>query len=182
MTVEAWRFASARTGLAVRAMLNAMDTNDTTCWQCGAPADPASAYVLRLFAASERQLDARGCDVTRGGHEDCVRVSVPRCRACRARGRRGVATVLGGAAVGGLIGAALPSALWSGRDAPAWLLARGSGALDTAAGVGVLMGLVVAMIWVGMRRRKSGRRRLDSYPAARMLMRAGWHYSTAQPP
>jgi hypothetical protein len=38
------------------------------------------------------------------------------------------------------------------------------------------------MVWVRMQRRNSGLRRLDIYPAVRMLMRAGWHYSTAPPP
>ena len=72
--------------------------------------------------------------------------------------------------------------LWSGIDTPAWLLARWAGALNTATGIGVLTGFVAAMVRVRMRRRNSGLRRLDSYPAVRMLMRAGWHYSTAQPP
>lgn len=161
---------------------SSISPNDTTCWPCGAPADPASAYVFRLFAASGRHLDARGCDVTRSDFEDRVRVIVPRCRACRTRGRRGIATVFGGAAVGGVTGAVLPSVLWSGRDIPAWLLTRGSGALTTATGIGMLTGFLVGLVWVGMQHRKSGLRRLDKYPAVRMLMREGWHYSTAAPP
>lgn len=167
---------------AARGLLAAMESEATTCWPCGAPADPGSAFVYRLVAESNRHLGARGCEVTRGRVEDRVRVRVPRCRACASRGRRDIAMLIGGAVAGGFVGAVLPSVLWGAGATPAWLLARGSGPLSTAAGVGSLVGLVAAMVWVGVRRRRSGLRRLDTYPAVRMLMRDGWHYSTAQPP
>lgn len=72
--------------------------------------------------------------------------------------------------------------LWSTRDIPAWLLNRGSSALSTATGIGTLTGFLAAMVWVWMLQRNSSLRRLDSYPDVRMLMREGWHYSTAAAP
>lgn len=71
---------------------------------------------------------------------------------------------------------------WSGIDTPAWLLTHRADELNTATGIDVVTGFVAAMVLVGMRRRNTGLRQLDSYTAVRMLMRAGWRYSTTQPP
>jgi hypothetical protein len=91
--------------------------------------------------------------------------------------------VFSGAAVGGIAGAALPSVLWRAGEAPAWLLEHGRrSAVSNATGIGTLAGLVAAMVLVWLVRRGSGVRRVDNYPAVRMLMREGWHWPASSPP
>ena len=89
-----------------------------TCWQCGAPANPRSAYRLRLCAPSGRKLDARGYPVKRGSHQDSVSVPVPRCRRCQGRTRLLIASTLGGMLAGAIVVPILQAIFWPQFDMP----------------------------------------------------------------
>jgi hypothetical protein len=55
------------------------DVDETVCWQCGAPTNPACAQALTLNAKSRQHKDGQGYPVVRGRWNDQVRVRIPRC-------------------------------------------------------------------------------------------------------
>jgi hypothetical protein len=59
------------------------EKNEAVCWQCGAPADPARARTVHLYAQPIEHQDGQGYPVVRHWWHHVVRVSIPRCEACR---------------------------------------------------------------------------------------------------
>ena len=132
------------------------EANEEVCWQCGAPANPDCAYTQVFNNWSSQHADGGGYPVRRGRRQDTVRVTVPRCAACRDRsylaGLLIVAGFIGGGMSGGLL---FPPNQWT------WL-AGAFGGLLTVALVNIL------------NEKRAGRRLVTSYPPLRRLRAAGW--------
>ncbi len=140
------------------------DVDEAVCWQCGAPADPACAETLTLYAKSREHRDGQGYPVGRGRWNDQVRVSIPRCEACRNRLRLVGFLTLAGLAIGLVLGGVLGYVLGIPFPLRGWMPA-----------VGFLMGWVAVMLGSALYDQLSGRRTLfHSYPALKRLRQAGW--------
>lgn len=148
----------------------------TICWQCGAPASDACAYSLRLVAASRSGLRAPGCLVKRGDRQDEVRVRVPRCPDCRLRTLVSIGIIFAVTLAAMIAAPILQSVLWPRLSLPFWLVASDQGTGNTATGVGLVLGFVVALLSVVLHRRLSGIRPVTTYPPVVMLRREGWHF------
>jgi uncharacterized protein (TIGR03382 family) len=138
---------------------------NSVCWQCGGAAAPDAAYIAVLVTDTARGSGAFGFSVKTRGTRDEVRVPVPRCRACRARNRTSVIAVLLGAA----FGAVVVPAVWT-RVEPT------SGGEHVMIGAGFILGFVVALLGVVLRRRRLGLRSLRDYPPIETLRAGGWQW------
>jgi len=143
------------------------------CWQCGAPARRASAYRLKLVAASRHGLDAPGFLVRRGDREDEVEVRVPRCVECRLHNRLSIFIIFATALAGAIIAPMVQSALWPGIRAVAFHQPDGHG---VAPAIGIIVGFVAASLGIALHDWLAGRRTLTSYPPVVVLRQRGWHY------
>ena len=147
---------------------------NSVCWPCGGAAEPDAAYMAVLVAAKTRAPDALGFPVKTHRRWDEVRVPVPRCRTCRARNRGSIVTVFLAAALGCIV---VPTA-WSffgPRQPPLWLFG-GETPGHIMIGVGFVLGFVVAVLGVALRRRLSGLRSLKTYPPLVALRGQGWQW------
>jgi hypothetical protein len=131
--------------------------------------------LYRGFVANtKRACNAPGFPVKTRGRQDEVRVPVPRCRTCRARGRASVITVFLATA----LGAAVMPAMWSHfgprGGPPLWLFGEASG--HVMVGVGLIVGFVVGLLGVAVRRRLLGLRTLNTYPPIVALRGRGWQW------
>jgi hypothetical protein len=151
------------------------DGGDDACWQCGAPAKAGCAYVQTLFANSRRHLDAPGYTVIRGTSRDKLRIAVPRCAACRARGQDAIAISFASMIAGAILAPILRSMFWPHFEPPRWLHLGHQGPLGTASAIGLVLGLLVAVPCIAWSRRRRGLRALNTYPALLALRRAGWY-------
>jgi hypothetical protein len=153
---------------------DAPNVSKTVCWQCGRAADPNAAYTATLVTSPKRALSPLGFPVKRLRRWDSVRVPIPRCRTCRARNRVSVVIVLLGAA----FGAAVVPSLWSkfgpSLAPPSWVQIGGRTEGDPTIGVGIVLGFVVALVGVTLRKRQLGLRSLNTYPPIAALRSRGW--------
>jgi hypothetical protein len=148
---------------------------DPSCWQCGAPANPAHAYKLLLFAASHLDLDPLGFPVERKANLDEVTVAVPRCRLCRERNWFSVIVLLGSAILGAIIVTLLRNMLCPNAAPPRWLhVHQGIGDLST--GIGLVGGFFIGLSAIVLQARASGLRSFGSYPPLSALRQLGWQH------
>jgi len=131
-----------------------LDVDETVCWQCGAPANPACANTLTLYAKSREHKEGQGYRMVRGRWQDSVHVSIPRCEACRER-QRLVKFLVPVDVVGSVLGIPIPLGGWM----PV---------------VGCLLGIVTIVGGHILYERLSGRRWPDLYPPLKRLYKAGW--------
>jgi hypothetical protein len=149
-----------------------VDDDVGTCWQCGAPARTDCAYALKLVASPSRRLDALGYSVIRGKWQDKLRVAVPRCVACRDRGRNSIVILFAGMVAGAILVPILQSLFWPGLGL--WLHVDHEGPLGTTAAIGLVTGAITAILAIAWYRRRLGLRALNAYPPVQALKRAGW--------
>jgi hypothetical protein len=131
--------------------------DESTCWQCGQPADPTRPHVERL-AAWGHGHDHLGYPLISGRRQEVLDVSIPRCSACYGRNRRTGWMTLAGAVVG---------------IACAAMMMGGKGG---AIFVGFVLGSFLFGALGNLYDKLAGRRILTSYPPLRYLLRHGWHY------
>jgi hypothetical protein len=148
------------------------------CWQCGAPARGDYAYPLKLVAYSSQHLDGLGYPVTPGRAQDTVLVRVPRCVACRGRGQDSIVILFAGMILGAIIAPILHLLLFANLEPPSWLhvLTHRHAPVGAVSAIGLVVGAVVAISAVALRRRRLGLRSLNSYPPVLALRQAGWHF------
>jgi hypothetical protein len=156
-----------------------VDADDGACWQCGAPARAECAYALKLVAGQSLCLDAQGYPVVRGRRRDELRVAVPRCVACRDRGRDAIVILFASMIAGAILAPILRSVLWPHFEPPPWLRLGHEGPLGTASAIGLVAGALAAILAIAWYRRRLGLRALNAYPPVLALKRAGWHESTS---
>lgn len=134
------------------------DLDEAVCRYCGAPANPAFAHNVSLYANSREHLDGQGFPVERGRGIDYVHVKIPRCAACCDRQILAPWLIMGGAVVGLVFGSELGSVV----------------------GLNPLMsvvGAVIGLVTVGygrVRCERLSRRRSTPYPPVERLHQAGW--------
>jgi hypothetical protein len=150
---------------------------DLACWQCGAPANPAHAHKVPLFAASHFDLDPLGFPVERKANLDKVTVAVPRCRLCRERNWFSVIILLGCAILGAIIVTLLRNMFWPNVAPPRWLHVAHQGIGDLSTGIGLVGGFVIGLLAIVLQARASGLRSLGSYPPLSALRQLGWQHA-----
>ena len=145
-----------------------LEQPDAYCWQCGAPANPGSAFRLKLVARSSRGLDPLGHPVDRSAGRDKLTILVPRCANCRSRSWLSIAIVILGLIAGEIAYPILRRMFLPWLDTPDWS--------EASFGWGGLVGSVVALLGVAIHRVRTGRRSLNSYPSVVALRKVGWSY------
>jgi hypothetical protein len=154
---------------------SSLKSSNAVCWHCGGAADPHATYTLVLVASTTRAPDPLGFPVRRRWGRDEVRVSVPRCLACRARNRAAMIAAFLAAA----IGAAVMPALWSHfgpRGGPPRWWSGGEDPSHVMIGVGLVLGFVVAILGIALRRRLLRLRPYKTYPPVVALRARGWNW------
>ncbi len=156
------------------------------CWQCAGKADERCTLRLDLFADPKRGPDAMGHAVSRSGGALRVRVSVPRCRECRARARDDLIGFMIGAVSGGAIAAGGYWWLWQQGRLPDWFPIGGNEfTLWVLGWCGAFAGAIVAFAF-RMRalrhKRMSGRklRSYDDFPPIAALRAQGWEWPSSE--
>lgn len=130
------------------------DVDEAICWYCGAPADPACAGEVSLYAEAVENMDGQGYPVVRVRCLDHVHVNVPRCEACRDRHKSVGCLMLLGVWIGCMVGFSLGG----------WMTV-----------VGFFLGLLMVGFGHYLCDRLSGRKPfLTPYPPIQRLHRAGW--------
>ena len=100
---------------------------------------------------------------------------VPRCLACRARNRAAVITAF----LAAVIGAAVMPTVWSHfgpRGGPPRRLSGGEDPSHVMIGVGLVLGFVVAMLGIALRRRLLRHRPFNTYQPVVALRARGWNW------
>jgi hypothetical protein len=150
------------------------NVNDATCWQCGAPARAECAYSFELVADPHRGLVTLGYRLISGTFQNRLKVLVPRCANCRFRSWLSTIIVLGSAGVGALVAPVVQSRFGPTIESAIHLPVNLDGTKDAAAGIGAVLGFVAASLSIAVRRWRSGRRAVDTYPPLVKLQQAGW--------
>ena len=129
------------------------EEKDGTCWQCGAPADPRCVYTKNLVNSTP-YADGLGNPVERSARwgTSFVKVSVPRCEACRLRSWLSGFLTIGGFFVGGYV----------------------AGLQGIPMIIGALVGCIPGFLLASYYRRIIGFRSLEDYPPLRRLRESGW--------
>jgi hypothetical protein len=136
--------------------LTSMTTEETACWQCGAPADPGCAYTQSLISRNE-YADGFGLPVKRGKRgQSFTKLSIPRCETCQLRNYLtaflGFIGLFAGACIGGV---QFPS--------------RGFTTI-----IGALLGFIPILLASWCFTRARGLRSINDHPMLRKLKAAGW--------
>ena len=152
------------------------DPAESICWQCGAPARAECAYRLLLVADPSREVAALGYPVERGTRRDKLRIPVPRCARCQDRNRLSIVLVLGGTALGAIVVPILQALYWPNARLPAWVHSSHEGIGNSATGIGIVAGFVIALLAVFLHRQWLGLQPINSYPPVIRLREEGWRY------
>jgi len=143
-------------------------TLQTECWQCGGPADPEAAFVVKLVCYPDGLRDRTGVPASGPSRQEQIRVPIPRCKACRARNITAALAAFGGAAVG----AAVVPSICTVAGLPMGPPGQGNAAVM----VGVVLGFAAALLAVARRRRRLRLRPITAYPPIAALRERGWHW------
>jgi hypothetical protein len=162
--------------------------SEAVCWPCGGAAEAGCAFTATLLADRKRAPDAIGYAVSNSQGALRVRVTVPRCRECRARSRGDAFAVVFGLADGAAVSTGgywcawrqglLPDTFPAGDgEFTLWVL------VFSGAFVGAILGYFLRMRALRRRQLTSGGsnpREYNDFPPIAALRERGWDWPSSE--